>query len=506
MEPNENDGSKTPDSRGRKVYPASLALDDKNRHVPLHRRGKSKTFERLEDLLREAGYKETRVFTPEAERLAFEAGQRAKREKERRKRVSALGSTNGLGGAVANLFTGIIRQGEQVIRGGARPSEIVGHSETGLEGEMHSSRLAIDSSDPPSPSPSPRYHQIRRPFTPNSFSSDCNSPQSSNMPSSSSSRSPPRIARRVPDARTTLRHMISAPNIPQRRQVPPPSRRTSERPHSQVEANAQPPLPSNWLQTVKQAVLGTGLESGAYVGGPVGGRGRTTRNARTPQSRRQMLRDPSGRSPSANRRVFTPHVPRAHTSPGVVTTASVVCRSAPGSRSSSASRGAKRGKENQNIFVPSLGVTTIEGDAWPTVGAVTSSDSAPVIRLDSESDDDSDDGELCFARLIIPNKRQHSIQSLRKHLHDAATPTHRPFVRPIASTTSSLRRVFKPSRSNTAEDSFDDDGLQRSWHQYGAECTDDTADEWSDSGLPGFERTVKKRAPLPWASWSTNKT
>ena len=36
--------------------------------VPLHRRGNSKTYERLEDLLKEAGYKETRVFTPETER------------------------------------------------------------------------------------------------------------------------------------------------------------------------------------------------------------------------------------------------------------------------------------------------------------------------------------------------------------------------------------------------------------------------------------------------------
>ncbi len=35
--------------------------------VPLHRRGTSQTYERLEDLLREAGYKETSVFTPEGE-------------------------------------------------------------------------------------------------------------------------------------------------------------------------------------------------------------------------------------------------------------------------------------------------------------------------------------------------------------------------------------------------------------------------------------------------------
>jgi hypothetical protein len=52
--------------RGRPRYPSSLAHD--GLRVPLHRRGTSKTYERLEDLLKEAGYKETRVFTPETER------------------------------------------------------------------------------------------------------------------------------------------------------------------------------------------------------------------------------------------------------------------------------------------------------------------------------------------------------------------------------------------------------------------------------------------------------
>ncbi|TFY56524.1 hypothetical protein EVJ58_g7587 [Rhodofomes roseus] len=59
--------STPPRGRQSSRYPASLALGDPGR-VPLHRRGTSKTYERLEDLLREAGYKETRVFTPESER------------------------------------------------------------------------------------------------------------------------------------------------------------------------------------------------------------------------------------------------------------------------------------------------------------------------------------------------------------------------------------------------------------------------------------------------------
>ena len=48
--------------RTRPRYPQELG------RVPLHRRGTSKTYERLEDLLKEAGYKETRIFTPETER------------------------------------------------------------------------------------------------------------------------------------------------------------------------------------------------------------------------------------------------------------------------------------------------------------------------------------------------------------------------------------------------------------------------------------------------------
>ncbi|KAJ7039817.1 hypothetical protein C8F04DRAFT_1084965 [Mycena alexandri] len=51
-----------PRARVRKLYPESVG------RVPLHRRGTSKTYETLEDLLAEAGYKETRIFTPETER------------------------------------------------------------------------------------------------------------------------------------------------------------------------------------------------------------------------------------------------------------------------------------------------------------------------------------------------------------------------------------------------------------------------------------------------------
>lgn len=56
--------------RPRTRYPSHLTPDGIPRKPYLHRRGTSKTLESLEDLLREAGYKETRVFSaePDADR------------------------------------------------------------------------------------------------------------------------------------------------------------------------------------------------------------------------------------------------------------------------------------------------------------------------------------------------------------------------------------------------------------------------------------------------------
>ena len=51
----------------------------------------------------------------------------------------------------------------------------------------------------------------------------------------------------------------------------------------------------------------------------------------------------------------------------------------------------------------------------------------PLVQLDDASpyeSDDEDDGELDLARLLVPPKRQYSIQSLRKHLHIAHAHNH----------------------------------------------------------------------------------
>ena len=88
--------------------------------VPLHRRGTSKTYERLEDLLREAGYKETRIFTPEAERKR--KGKRGEDDEDdddttivEEKRASVM--KDGVG-AVMGFLAGLVNVGIPGVTGG----------------------------------------------------------------------------------------------------------------------------------------------------------------------------------------------------------------------------------------------------------------------------------------------------------------------------------------------------------------------------------------------------
>ncbi|KAF8621321.1 hypothetical protein AX15_007859 [Amanita polypyramis BW_CC] len=71
--------------------------------VPLHRRGTSQTYERLEDLLREAGYKETRIFTPEGE---HEEGTYHEDDSPSARRLQG-GVREGVG-AVVGFLTGLL--------------------------------------------------------------------------------------------------------------------------------------------------------------------------------------------------------------------------------------------------------------------------------------------------------------------------------------------------------------------------------------------------------------
>lgn len=93
-------------------------------------------------------------------------------------------------------------------------------------------------------------------------------------------------------------------------------------------------------------------------------------------------------------------------------------------------------------LVPSLAKTQTEGDSWVTGASLRGRKGgdrylgAWGAGLDDDDDDDGDeqergdgmgglsseeedDGELDLARILVHPKRQHSIRSLRKHLHHA---------------------------------------------------------------------------------------
>ena len=458
-------------SRGRSLYPTHLSRlevngQEQGKRVPLHRRGKSRTYERLEDLLREAGYSETRIFTPEAERLEAQAKKKANdRERGRGGGLQSDGTSEKAGGFIAFL-SGLIRGGawrlddedskERFVEG-SKPTETLSWGRAQGRGVTDSLRHEhLQNADPPSPSPKSKVDRKLQSSAPNQFapiivtSPPLNSPSSESSKSkstslcsanqfsssSSSSLSPPlpydpsRHGLHQSRATAALRHMISAPNIqhrPRSSYAQPPSaeRRSSEAitqssyRHFTADSYSEPPLPTNWLRSVAEAVLGTGPGSGAYVGGPRGRpQNKSASNSQDVSSSATICKGLPSRSQTPKPALG-------------VTLASVTCHSAPGSRSSSVARRAGKHSRKNSLAhrkrrdsltrVPSLGVTTVELDLC--VGSADlltpSADTAHIVHLDSGSDasDDDADPEPDFSSLLMPARRQNSIRSLRKHLH-----------------------------------------------------------------------------------------
>lgn len=82
---------------------------DLGRRVPLHRRGKSRTYECLEDLLQEAGYKETRIFTPETDRLVDRRMDDSVDDQENEEgKASTAGTLNGVKAGVVGALVGYL--------------------------------------------------------------------------------------------------------------------------------------------------------------------------------------------------------------------------------------------------------------------------------------------------------------------------------------------------------------------------------------------------------------
>ena len=84
--------------------------------VPLHRRGTSRTYERLEDLLREAGYKDTRIFTPEGEHREEAADEAHDLKDDAEKRSSIRGGVGAVVGFLAGLMPSAVSRSSSLRR------------------------------------------------------------------------------------------------------------------------------------------------------------------------------------------------------------------------------------------------------------------------------------------------------------------------------------------------------------------------------------------------------
>lgn len=479
--------------RGRQSprYPSSLARGD----LPLHRRGTSRTYERLEDLLRDAGYKETRVFTPESERAEARAA-----EKELRQ-----GSVRGGVDAVVGFIAGLIPGGSKnedsdVDEADNRNTPIYEDSTTwslppSPLGNKHTPATTF-SLPPLSPTRSYSYTQRPTPL-PHYLR-----PQ----PSASGSL---RTYAQVSAARGYLRHMASTPNMAKR----PASTRDSSAERvslqrSRRQVDQAPPLPSTWLQSVTKAVLGS-TSPAVYVGGP------SSRRVLTHSSRsahKSVLRDHTNKPKSA----FALPPPLAtdlqhpRTTPGVVCTARVICRSAPASRSSSRigqrtpfvrdagkRRDSWRGKLPAG-GVPSLASTRVENDGWSMQWVDGKRISITLDESDSQNeeedvDEDEDEGELDLARLLVPAKRQYSIQSLRQHLHQSES------TRPLRRRSGLAGDPWLP---DTDDSSVLGISSARQSRRGSFTDLDDHVYGWEAMGLPGLDKIgSKRRTGLPgtWA-------
>ncbi|KAF8434551.1 hypothetical protein L210DRAFT_960800 [Boletus edulis BED1] len=395
--------SPTPPStpyRGRPTarYPDSLS------RVPLHRRGTSKTYECLEDLLREAGYKETRVFTPERDRNA-----RSATEKD-----GGVGNTvRGSVGAVVDFIAGLVSRGSSVSRETAPleddpaqsasrpwspPPSPLAHaihiknnrarrvpSRASLSRKTSSESIRRRSYVDLAADPSERTHtyqvlQLHQssqglPHHPRSYIKAHHHHRHLNDYSSELSSTKPNPS----NARAYLRHMVSAPNIQPLAKRPsseafPRShvhgREHATRPtfilndedsiaesdyesHPRVPINNEhevhPPLPRNWIESVAKALL-------SGVGGPaaVTSDAASTRTAKTVSTRKSSALSDKSNQGERGRPLTRGTKPpllcvqvqevKARSSQGEVACTRVMCRSTPTSRASSRARNARENR------------------------------------------------------------------------------------------------------------------------------------------------------------------
>lgn len=424
--------------RGRQRYPSGLAHGEPR--VPLHRRGTSKTYERLEDLLQEAGYKETRIFTPETER-------HREHERGRRETPQMDGRVRGGVDTVVGFLTGLVS--------GQADSQRVHSNQSQNEQILRAPLSALQPMPPSTNGPIPANSLFQARGRPDqSLRSDG---VINNERSSDAHTSP---------ARAYLRHIASAPNIPRRRvpgeRAPPVIKKSTISLKARPNApDSPPPMPPSWLETVARAVLGF---HGSHI--PRNDTARSSNQSRFespshPTSRSSTVRGygrltrkrqaaiygdtaAKQRGRSTRSLLTSPQPPnmlaaRSQASLGEVIKMNVVCRSAPASRSSSVARHKARDESLATASLGNLSNGSVRGKSKAlqstnrNVRRKTGRNCGLNLRDQVENDgstfhttgeredydsssEDEDEDEVDLSKLLVPPRRQQSIKSLRHQL------------------------------------------------------------------------------------------
>lgn len=460
--------------------------------------------------MREAGYKETRIFTPETERTESRSSDGNVRTSSVRMGVGAVVDY------LAGWMPGATRSEEHMDNGSKPGDAPYAHRSTPsspLSGKrtrplppetLSPSASSLDLTRRMRPSDGPRKGAGRGRLS---------LPEERSVRPNSSASDSLRAFAQISAAQGYLRHMSSTPNITK------PASSVAERPNGRgrprlvpYQDHEPPPMPTNWLDSVTQAVLGSSAQN-AHAGRPRP----ISRPSQQDRHNDELHQISLALADHTNKmRPMTGYL-RAQTAPGEVNAVRVVCRSAPASRSSSrvgdrlsyvADKSNRRGGRSRQRKsrgdgcddVPSLASTRLENDTWgqqwidgERVPSITVDD----LDCSDDNDDDEDDGEIDLARILVPPKRQKSIRSLRQHLHRSNSM--------LGSRPSSLR----PLEPYILDD--DDDCRQRidSLRERSRRGSMDEGSGWEGSQMPGFEQPgAKRRRGLPsaWSTRASNKS
>jgi hypothetical protein len=350
-------------------YPSHLShLPPTPRHgeTLLHRRGTSKTYETLEDLLTAAGYKETRIFTPESERVE---GKDQSKLGTRGNKLTPKPEA-GVGSAVANFISAWI-PGASISLGRAKGAELA-------RGVVHEEDESFG--DPPSPlahrtrkrrvETTPSTTKVRdgaRRTIPGDFIEEAR-----NLPSSSAtasllahklgpstpraSKSPPSPSADHTPRASRLRHVHSTPQLSQ--------------PFTKKEEVRQ-----SWFGDIFNGVLGNNDTKGKSTSKEYRGRSGPTRApTKPPKAPAKTLslvqpaplqRAVTSPNPSTHSHAFFPRSQSPNPLTPLLRTDEVVCRSRPSSRSASRSRDGRQSKRDGSpVLSPTLSEDATQSLMW----------------------------------------------------------------------------------------------------------------------------------------------